>query len=137
MVPTTVRDMMRRPLPSVSRTETVVSAARRLRAHRVPAVPVCDDGGGFLGMLSAGDIIDRCVADGQDPRAMTSGSLIEGPGPCVDPDDVFGSTLMSLILAQAFPMLPVVLNGRLIGMLTIDDIAGYLLTIDADQDLQF
>lgn len=65
---------------------------------------------------------------------MASGSLIDGPGPCVDPNDVFGSTLLSLMLAQAFPMLPVVLNGELIGMLTIDDIAEYLLLTDGAPD---
>ena len=128
---TTVRDVMRAPLPGVESTDPVVAAARRLRAHAVPAVPVCGTAGEFLGMLTSADIIDRCVADGRDPRTMTCGSLIEGSPVVVTPDEEFGSRVLGLVLAQPFPMLPVVAaNGRLIGMLTVDDIAGHLLEGD-------
>jgi CBS domain-containing protein len=77
----TVRDVMSASLPSVRDDDPVVAVARRLRAHRAAAVPVCDADGGFLGMLTAADVIDRCVADGQDPRVMRAGSLLDGPGP--------------------------------------------------------
>jgi len=128
---TTVRDVMRAPLPGVESTDPVVAAARRLRAHALPAVPVCGTAGEFLGMLTSADIIDRCVADGRDPRTMTCGSLIEGSPVVVTPDEEFGSRVLGLVLAQPFPMLPVVAaNGRLIGMLTVDDIAGHLLEGD-------
>jgi len=132
---TTVRDVMRAPLPGVESTDPVVAAARRLRAHAVPAVPVCGTAGEFLGMLTAADIIDRCVADGRDPRTMTCGSLIEGSPVVVTPDEEFGSRVLGLVLAQPFPMLPVVAaNGRLIGMLTVDDIAGHLLEGDRAEE---
>ena len=128
---TTVRDVMRAPLPGVESTDPVVAAARRLRAHAVAAVPVCGAGGEFLGMLTSADIIDRCVADGQDPRTMQCGSLIEGTPVVVAPDEEFGSRVLGLVLAQPVPLLPVVAaDGRLIGMLTVDDIAGHLLEGD-------
>ena len=75
---TTVRDVMRAPCPASRAPIPSVAAARRLRAHAVPAVPVCGADGEFLGMLTSADIIDRCVADGRDPRTMQCGSLIEG-----------------------------------------------------------
>ena len=104
---TTVRDVMRAPLPGVESTDPVVAAARRLRAHAVAAVPVCGAGGEFLGMLTSADIIDRCVADGRDPRTMQCGSLIEGtPAGVVAPDEEFGSQVLGLVLAQPVPLLP-------------------------------
>jgi CBS domain-containing protein len=135
---TTVRDVMRAPLPGVESTDPVVAAARRLRAHAVAAVPVCAAGGEFLGMLTSADIIDRCVADGQDPRTMQCGSLIEGTPVVVAPDEEFGSRVLGLVLAQPVPLLPVVAaDGRLVGMLTVDDIAGHLLEGDQADESSF
>lgn len=135
---TWVRDVMRAAPPGVSSTEPVVAAARRLRAHAVAAVPICGADGEFLGMLTSADIIDRCVADGQDPRAMTTGALLDGVAVAVSPDEVFGSRVLGLVLAQPIPMLPVVAaNGRLIGMLTVDDVAGYLLEGERVDDVDF
>lgn len=135
---TTVRDVMRAPLPGVDGSEPVMAAARRLRAHALAAVPVHGVGGEFLGMLTAADIIDRCVADGQDPRAMLCWSLIDGAPVFVTPEEVFGSRILGVMLAQPFPMLPVVgAEGRLIGMLTVDDVAGYLLEAEHVDDTSF
>jgi CBS domain-containing protein len=132
---TTVRDVMRAPLPGVESTDPVVAAARRLRAHAAVAVPVCGPNGEFLGMLTSADIIDRCVADGRDPRTMQCGSLIAGTPVVVAPDEEFGSRVLGLVLAQPIPMLPVVtVGGRLVGMLTVDDIAGHLLEGDPADD---
>jgi CBS domain-containing protein len=123
----TVRDVMSEPLPSVRDDDPVVAVARRLRAHRAAAVPVCDADGGFLGMLTATDVIDRCVADGQNPRVMRAGSMLDGPGPVLDPDQEPDAALLNLILNQRLPMLPVVHDGRLVGTLTLDDFAGHLV----------
>jgi len=135
---TTVRDVMHAAPKGVVSTDPVVAAARRLRAHAIAAVPVCAADGEYLGMLTSADIIDRCVANGQDPRAMPAGDLLEGPAVAVSPDEVFGSRVLGLVLAQSFAMLPVVAaNGHLVGMLTVDDVAGYLLESEHVDDVIF
>ena len=63
---------------------------------------------------------------------MRAGSLLDGPGPVLDPDEEPDADLLSLILNQRLPMLPVVQGGRLVGTLTLGDFAGHL--IDAAQD---
>ena len=131
---TTVRELMGPPSPSVHHEESVVTAARRLRAHATAAVPVCGDLGVYVGMLTTKDIIDRCVADGQDPRTTTAGSLILSPGPVVHPDDDAGSTVLDLLLAQPVPMLPVVDDGQLVGVITLDAIAEHLVDTIVDDD---
>lgn len=134
-ITTTVRKLMGPPSPSVHHEETVVTAARRLRAHATTAVPVWGHLGEYLGMLTAKDIIDRCVADGQDPRTTSAGSLVLSTGPVVHPDDDAGSTVLALLLSQPVPMLPVVDRGRLVGVITLDAIAGHLVdTIGDDGD---
>lgn len=122
------------PFPSVHHAESVVAAARRLRAHAVPTVPVQGDNGELLGMLSARAIIDRCVADARDPRTTQVGSLISSPGPAVCPDDEAGYTVLNLILGLTEPVLPVVKAGQLVGLITLNALADHLVdTIDDDE----
>jgi CBS domain-containing protein len=81
-MPSTVRDVVSASLPSVlervgGRGGPPVARIARRRCQ-------CDVDGGFLGMLTAADVIDRCVADVQDPRVMRAGSLpqlVLEPGP--------------------------------------------------------
>ncbi len=134
---TTVRDVMSAPLPCVRDDDPVVAVGRRLRAHRAEAVPVCNADGGFLGMLTAADVIDRCLADGQDPRVMRAGALLEGTGPVVDPGEPLYAAVLGVILTRRQPTLPVVEDGGLIGMLTLDDIAGHLVDEEDDTDDDF
>jgi CBS domain-containing protein len=131
---TTVGDLMGPPFPSVHHAESVVAAARRLRAHAVPTVPVQGDNGELLGMLSARAIVDRWVADARDPRTTSAGSLIGSPGPAVRPDDEAGFTVLNLILGLSEPVLPVVEEGQLVGLITLDVLADHLVdTFDDDR----
>ena len=69
---------------------------------------------------------------------MPAGDLLEGPAVAVSPDEEFGSRVLGLVLAQSFAMLPVVAaNGHLVGMLTVDDVAGYLLEGEHVDDVIF
>lgn len=131
---TTVGDLMGPPFPSVHHAESVVAAARRLRAHAVPTVPVQGDNGELLGMLSARAIVDQCVADARDPRTTSVGSLISSPGPVVCPEDEAGFTVLNLILGLTEPVLPVVKEGQLVGLITLDALADHL--VDAFDDEQ-
>lgn len=124
---TTVGDVMSAPYPGVARDDTVVAVAVRLRDSGFGAVPVCGTGGEFLGLVTATDIIDRCVADGCDPRLVAAESLLPGPQPFVGPTDRLDTGVLSDLLAQPLPILPVVQEGRLVGILTVDDIAGHLV----------
>jgi Mg/Co/Ni transporter MgtE len=64
--------------------------------------------------------------------------LIEGTPVVVAPDEEFGSRVLGLVLAQPVPLLPVVAaDGRLVGMLTVDDIAGHLLEGDQADESSF
>jgi len=130
----TVRQLMTDAPQSVTDMDGVVLVARRMRALGLTAVPVCSVQGEFLGMLSDRDIIERCVADCQDPRVVSAGSLLSGPQPVIEPSLMADATVLALILAQPSAELPVVEKGRLIGVLTIADIAASLIDDEAADD---
>ncbi len=100
----------------------------------MPTVPVQGDNGELLGMLSARAIVDQCVADARDPRTTSVGSLISSPGPAVCPDDEAGFTVLNLILGLTEPVLPVVMEGRLVGLITLEALSDHLVDVfDDDQ----
>lgn len=54
-----VRDVMQAKVITATPGETVRDAARRLLAHRISAVPVVDDRGRVIGIVSEGDLMRR------------------------------------------------------------------------------
>ena len=106
-----------------------------MRAAGISAVPVTDERARFLGMLSDRDIIENSVAAGQDPNAVTAGSLVRPGQPSVDPGRVADQTLLAMVVAQPQPELPVVEDGSLVGMLTVADLAVPLMEQFDDDSL--
>ena len=126
----TVREVMSPPPPCVGRADTVVMVARKMRALGVSSVAVADDLGTFVGMASEPDIIERCVADGRDPRRMDAGALLRDGQEWVDPDRRADSDLLAMILRHVLSDLPVVQDGRLVGMIGAADLAAPLVDDD-------
>jgi len=134
--PPTVRQLMSSPPPSIDQFETVMAAARRMRASGAVSIPVSDECALFMGMLSDRDIIERCVADGHNPRAVTVGWLLPRQQPVIDPDRAADAAVLAMIVRQPLAELPVVENGLLIGMISVADAARPLLDGEvADSDL--
>jgi CBS domain-containing protein len=123
LVTPTVRALMSPPPTSIDQFETVMSAARRMRASGAASIPVSDERGLFAGMLSDRDIVERCTADGHDPRAVTVGALLQGQQQVIDPDREADPTVLAMIVRQPLAVLPVVENGILVGMISVADVA--------------
>lgn len=104
-----------------------VSSVIALLAHkRIGAVPVIDEGG-VVGVFSERDVI-RCLADGMTAAA----AALDGPisavmtAPAVtvtSGDTVIGA--LSLMTRRRIRHLPVVEQGRVIGMVSIGDLVKY------------
>src|ERR1700712_3505733 len=93
-----VRDLMAPAPPAADQFDTVVDAARRLLAAAIAHVPVTDERLLFLGMVSDRDIIERCVADGQNPSLVTVGSLVRPGQSTIDPGRIADRTVLAMIV---------------------------------------
>jgi CBS domain-containing protein len=58
--------------------EPAADVARRLAEHDLSAMPVCDQDGAVLGMVSEGDLLRRFAADHGLPRSWWLGLLAAG-----------------------------------------------------------
>lgn len=76
-----ISDVMTKQVISVRQNETAEMAARLLSRNNIGAMPVCDDSGAVVGMVTDRDLVTRCMAAGLKPRetpvaqVMTSGPV--------------------------------------------------------------
>ena len=70
--------IMTRSVVTAHPTDTVARVARMLSEHGISAVPVCDDGGALLGMVSEGDLMRPFVDSSVKRRAWWLTLLADG-----------------------------------------------------------
>ena len=102
--------------------EPVVAAARLMRQRSIGALPVCSRDGRLRGMVTDRDIVLRCVAAEEDPAQTMVRDIMTRSCAAVSPhaDCRQAAQLMS---RQQVRRLPVVEEGRLVGMLSLADLA--------------
>jgi CBS domain-containing protein len=117
----TVRDIMA-PTPITARPDTpVAEIARIMRDEDVGAVLISEGGENLLGLVTDRDLVVRSLAAGLDPdtpaRAVCSEELWS-----VHPDlDVIQAA--ELMRKEAVRRLPVVQDGKPVGVVSLGDIA--------------
>lgn len=117
-----VRDLMNPHVVCLSTTDSTALAARLLSRHNVGSVPVCTSDGRLRGIVTDRDIVLRCIAAEEDPaqtpvrEIMTRGCYTVGPE-----DDCRQAT--RIMATRQIRRLPVVEGGRLVGMLSLGDLA--------------
>jgi CBS domain-containing protein len=116
-----VRDLMTENPTCVSPSQSLAEAARILRDEDVGSLPVCEDDR-VIGIVTDRDIVVRGVADGSDPRMVSVGDVASRNVRTVDPDENLDEALKVMASSQV-RRLPVVENGRLVGVLAQADIA--------------
>ena len=117
---TTVADVMTPGVESTSSTETLRDAARAMREGDFGSMPVVDDGQ-LTGILTDRDIVVRAVAEGLEPVAHVGDVASRDPvtvEPGEDLDDA-----MDLMARHRIRRLPVVEDGRLVGVVSQADVA--------------
>ncbi|MFR6024124.1 MAG: CBS domain-containing protein [Oscillospiraceae bacterium] len=117
-----VSDIMSDRVVTIDEREPVIAAARLLKRMNLGALPVTDRGGKLVGMLTDRDIVLRCVAPGGDARTMTAGDVMTRGVVTATPDVKVDDAAKRMGRGQV-RRLPVVENGKLVGMLSLADMA--------------
>ena len=117
-----VFDIMSDHIVTVGQSEPVTAAARLLKQYNIGAVPVCDDRGNLRGMITDRDITVRCVATGLSPAETNIGDVMTRGAVTVNDNAHVGEAARLMADAQV-RRLPVCHDGRLVGMLSLADLA--------------
>jgi CBS domain-containing protein len=116
-----VRDAMTGDPRSIGASAAVVEAARLMREAHIGSLPITDDEK-LVGMITDRDITTRVVADATDPRMTLVGDVCSRDLISVAPDNDLDEALQ-LMARHQVRRLPVVENGRLVGIVAQADIA--------------
>jgi CBS domain-containing protein len=106
---------------SIGAAESVVEAARLMRDEHIGSLPVTEDER-LVGMITDRDITTRVVAEGAVPETMSVGDVYSRDLISVEPNNDLEEALQ-LMARHQVRRLPVVENGRLVGMVAQADIA--------------
>ena len=101
---------------------TVAEAARLMKLHRIGAILIVD-GGKLAGIFTERDALFRVLAEGRDPAATHVADVMTSNPSTIEPDRPFGHALL-LMYEGEFRHVPVVENGRPLGMVSARDALG-------------
>jgi len=105
---------------TVAPTQRVAEAAALMASRRVGCAVILD-GARVVGIFTERDLLERVAAAGRDPAATPVGEVMTHDPVCVDASQPVGQ-VWALILERGCRHLPVVMEGRLAGIVSMRDV---------------
>ena len=105
---------------------TIAEVAKLLKAKRIGAVVVTDADGGLCGIISERDLARGLADHGADLLTLRVGDLMTREVSTCSPDDGIDQ-LMQQMTERRFRHLPVIEDGRMIGIISIGDVVKHRL----------
>jgi CBS domain-containing protein len=116
-----IREVMTPAPETIQADRTATEAARKMKEADAGMIPVMTNGD-LLGTVTDRDIALRVVAEGKDPQATPVEEIASTDVVTVGPDDDLDAALEMMAKHQV-RRLPVVEDGRLIGIIAQADVA--------------
>jgi CBS domain-containing protein len=104
----------------ISEQATVLEAARMMNEHRIGALVVMN-AERLVGIFTERDILCRVVAEQRDPAKTTVEQVMTSPVACCTPQTT-RDECRAVMRERRLRHLPVVDDGRLVGMISIGDL---------------
>lgn len=114
-------ELMSRSLVSIEPMEPVAAAARLMQRYDLGVLPVCDGAGRLRGIVTDRDIVTRCVAADMSADTPVREIMSRGVTCCGVGDEI--SCVTSIMADRQLRRLPVLREGKPVGMLSLGDIA--------------
>ena len=116
-----VNELMTRDPAALRSESTATEAATVMKREDCGSVPVVD-GGKLVGIITDRDIVLRVVAAKKDPATVKMSEIMTKDPACIGPDTT-AAEASKLMSDKQVRRLPVVENGKLVGMLVIGQLA--------------
>ncbi|MCA7121045.1 MAG: CBS domain-containing protein [Acidibrevibacterium sp.] len=117
---------------SMRPTSTIAEVVAKLAERGIGAVLVEDTLGQILGIVSERDIVRALAVHGAATLTMTAGQLMTAR-PVTAAPGISVATAMQIMTDGRFRHLPVMENGKLIGIVSIGDVVKSLLAQQAQE----
>jgi len=120
-MPLLVKDLMSKKVNTIEENKTVFHAAKLMAKERRGYVVVVKRGKP-VGILTDSDILEKVISKGKNPKKVKVKDVMSSPLITISPDEelVEASRIMR---KNVIKRIPVVKNGKLVGIITDNDIA--------------
>jgi len=120
-------------LSVISKTQTVFDAAKLMTERRIGALPVLE-GERVVGIFSERDVMNRVVARNLNPQKTTVEQVMTKDLIVAEPDEDI-ETIITRMKQSNIRHLPIVQEGKLLGLLSIRDLLWADL-IEKDEEIK-
>lgn len=117
-----VKECMCNKVFSCTPSTSVYDAAKIMQNEHVGCVPICDQEGCMVGMITDRDIVLRCVASEKNVKETPLSDVMTTNVCTCNPDDDMQDA-QGKMASEQIRRLPVVEDGKVVGILTLGDIA--------------
>jgi CBS domain-containing protein len=111
---------------SVAPTASVYDAIALMAEKEIGAVPIIEDGQ-LVGIVSERDYARKVFLKGKASRETSVTEIMSSPVFSVTPSQTV-EECMHIVTEQRFRHLPVVENGRIVGIISIGDLVNWVIT---------
>ncbi len=119
---TMIREIMPKGPPVyVKPSEPLSSAAKKMKNNGIGGVLVMD-GDKLCGIVTDRDIVVRAIAEGKNPDTTKVGDVCSPNLTTLSPEDKVEDAIQ-LMRAKAIRRIPIVKDGKAVGVLSIGDLA--------------
>ncbi|MBT1119963.1 CBS domain-containing protein [Stutzerimonas nitrititolerans] len=125
-----LRDKQHQNVHTISSEATVLEFLQAMAEHNVGALPVVDDGE-LVGIVSERDYARKIVLQGRSSVGTPVSTIMSSPVITTEPQQSI-QACMSLMTDRHLRHLPVVEEGRLVGLLSIGDLVKEAIAEQAD-----
>ena len=119
---TEIRDLMTKNIVCLGEDTPIREAAKKMRDSAIGDVLVQDGSGKLTGIVTDRDIVVRAIAEGKDCASTTLGEVSSGKLTTLKPDAGVEEAVKCME-DNAIRRVPVVENGKAIGIVSIGDLA--------------
>ncbi len=133
-----VKDLMSTNISCVAEDFPVSLIAQQMKRENVGSLPVCSQQGQLLGMVTDRDLVLRALAKAMtDPAilATLTAKDVMTLHPVTVPPDMSSHDAAMLFSSHGVRRLPVTENEKLVGMLSLGDLASRPVCIDEAGDI--
>jgi CBS domain-containing protein len=116
-----IKDIMTNEIACVSPQTSLTEVAQLMQKHDVGAVPVCE-GEKVMGMVTDRDIVVRNIAHGKDPHMTPVRDVMSTQVQSIN-SEMSLDQATGIMAQHQIRRLPVVDNDRLVGMVSLGDLA--------------
>lgn len=117
-----VRDVMTKDIVIADTNDTMMDVAKLMAHHNIGCVPVTENGEKVLGVITDRDIVIEMAENNYDPYNTLATTIMSDNIYFVRPD-VDVKFAFDLMKKQQVRRLPVMENGKILGMISLGDLA--------------